>query len=207
MPLLLLFISSFWVGLSGALMPGPLLTVNIAEATRRGFWTGPILIVGHAIAELAVVLALALGLSALLASETAMTIIGLLGGVALVFMGSAMLYDIMRGKIKFDPDQPGTGSGLLVGKGITASLSNPYWFFWWATVGSAFLSDSLVHGWIGPVVFYFGHIMSDLVWYSFVSSMIAGGKKLLTGKPFYILLTICALFLLFIGFRFMVEAL
>jgi threonine/homoserine/homoserine lactone efflux protein len=206
MSLLALFLSSFWVGFSGALMPGPLLTVDIAESTRKGFWTGPILTGGHAIAELVVVIALAIGLSAILASDTAFTIIGLLGGTALILMGAAMLHDIIRKKISFDPDQPGSGSGLLVGKGITASLSNPYWFIWWATIGSGFLSKSLSHGAIGPVVFYFGHIMSDLVWYTFVSFMIASGKKLLAGKPYYVLITICALFLLFLGVKFIVDA-
>ena len=187
-------------------MPGPLLTVDIAESTRRGFWTGPIVTGGHAIAELFVVIALAFGLSTVLASKTALTIIGLLGGIALVLMGAAMLHDVIRKRISFDPDQPGASSGLLIGKGITASLSNPYWFVWWATVGSAFLSDSLSHGPVGPVVFYFGHIMSDLVWYTFVSFMIASGKKLLAGKPYYILIGICALFLLFIGVRFIIDA-
>jgi threonine/homoserine/homoserine lactone efflux protein len=206
MSLLALFLSSFWVGFSGALMPGPLLTVDIAESTRKGFWAGPILTGGHAIAELVVVIALAVGLSALLASEIALKIIGILGGLALVLMGGAMMHDIIRKKISFDPDQPGSSSGLLVGKGITASLSNPYWFVWWATVGSAFLSDSLVHGPVGPVVFYFGHIMSDLVWYTFVSFTIASGRRLLAGKPYYVLITICALFLLFIGARFIIEA-
>lgn len=207
MSLLALFFSSFWVGFSGALMPGPLLTVDIAESTRKGFWAGPILTGGHAVAELVVVIALAVGLSALLASETALKIIGILGGMALILMGGAMMYDIVRRKISFDPDRPGSSSGLLVGKGITASLSNPYWFVWWATVGSAFLSKSLAHGPAGPVVFYIGHIMSDLVWYTFVSFMISIGKKLLAGKPYYILISLCALFLLYIGVKFIVDAL
>ena len=202
----MLFITSFTVGLSGALMPGPLLTVNIAESTRKGFWTGPILIGGHAIAELAVVVALVFGLSEFLASETSIKVIGILGGAALILMGGMMLYDIIRKKISFDPDAPGTGSGLLVGKGITASLSNPYWFVWWATVGSAFLTKSFSHGMIGPVVFYVGHIMSDLVWYSFVSFMISIGRRLLTGKTYYILISCCALFLLYIGISFIVDS-
>lgn len=207
MSLLALLLTSFGVGLSGALMPGPLLTVDIAESTRRGFWTGPIVTGGHAIAELAVVILLALGLSELLASKTAFTVIGLLGGAALILMGAAMLHDIVRRKISFNPDQPGSSSGLLVGKGITASLSNPYWFVWWATVGSAFLSKSLSHGPAGPVVFYVGHIMSDLVWYSLVSFMISIGKKLLAGKPYYVLISLCALFLLYMGVRFIIDAL
>jgi len=206
MSLLGLFFMSFGVGLSGALMPGPLLTVDIAESTRRGFWTGPIVTVGHAIAELVLVILLAVGLSEVLASETAFTVIGLLGGIALVLMGGAMLYDIIRKRVVFDASRPGASSGLLIGKGITASLSNPYWFVWWATVGSAFLSKSLSHGPAGPVVFYVGHIMSDLVWYTLVSFLISIGKKLLAGKPYYILISLCALFLLYIGVKFIVDA-
>lgn len=208
MSLLALFLASFGVGFSGALMPGPLLTVNIVESTRKGFWAGPIVTGGHAVAEIAVVAALAFGLSEFLATALVFKIIGVAGGIALILMGAAMLYDIARKRISFDPDRPGSSSGLLVGKGITASLSNPYWFVWWATVGSAFLTRSLEHGRvIGPVVFYFGHILSDLVWYSFVSFMIAIGKKVLVGKPYLALISLCALFLLYIGVKFISDAL
>ena len=43
--------TSFIVALSGALMPGPLLTVTVGEAARRGFWAGPLIMVGHALLE------------------------------------------------------------------------------------------------------------------------------------------------------------
>ncbi len=51
-------VSSFVVALSGALMPGPLLTVTVGEATRRGFWAGPLIILGHGLLELTLVLLL-----------------------------------------------------------------------------------------------------------------------------------------------------
>lgn len=203
----MLFMQSFGVGFSGALMPGPLLTVNIAETTKKGFWTGPILIVGHALAEIAVVVALMFGLTEVMNSPKVVSFIGIAGGAALILMGGMMGSDILRKKITIDLNQSGSSSGLLIGKGITASLSNPYWFVWWATVGSAFLTKSFSHGPIGPVVFYFGHIMSDLVWYSLVSFLISIGKKLLVGKPYYILLSICALFLIYIGVTFIIDAL
>lgn len=187
-------------------MPGPLLTVNIVETTRKGFWSGPILVGGHAIAELALVVALIYGLAEFISSPKVLSIIGLAGGIALVLMGGAMMYDIIRGKISFAVDQPGSSSGLLIGKGITASLSNPYWFVWWATVGAAFLTKSFSHGPVGPVVFYFGHIMSDLVWYSLVSFLIAMGQKFMAGKPYYILISICGLFLIYIGVTFIIDA-
>ena len=207
MALVMLFLMSFGIGFSGAMMPGPLLTVNIAEATRRGFWTGPILIIGHAIAELVVVIALAVGLLQVINSEAAFKAIGLIGGLALILMGAMMFYDMYRGKLAFGGTQAARGSKLLIGKGITTSLSNPYWFVWWATVGSALLTKSLSHGFAGPTVFYIGHILSDLVWYSIVSFLISAGKKFLAGKPYYILLSLCALFLLYIGVTFIVDAL
>ena len=56
--LALIFGSSFVIALSGALMPGPLLTATIAESSRRGFIAGPLLIGGHAILEMALIGAL-----------------------------------------------------------------------------------------------------------------------------------------------------
>ena len=53
-----IFGGSFTLALSGVLMPGPLLTVTIAESARRGFWAGPLLMTGHSILELLIVLAI-----------------------------------------------------------------------------------------------------------------------------------------------------
>ena len=53
MELLAIFTTAFVVGFSGAMMPGPLLTVTIGESARRGFSAGPLLVLGHAVLELA----------------------------------------------------------------------------------------------------------------------------------------------------------
>jgi threonine/homoserine/homoserine lactone efflux protein len=47
-----IFFSSFIIALSGAMMPGPLLTATISESSQRGVFAGPLLIVGHGILEL-----------------------------------------------------------------------------------------------------------------------------------------------------------
>ena len=51
MELAALFFDSFIIGFSGALMPGPVLAVGIAETPKHGWQTGPVLIIGHAVAD------------------------------------------------------------------------------------------------------------------------------------------------------------
>ena len=61
--LLSVFVLGFITALSGAMMPGPLLTATISESTRRGFLAGPRLMVGHALLEAALLLLLLWGLA------------------------------------------------------------------------------------------------------------------------------------------------
>lgn len=206
MELITLFLTSFIVGFSGAMMPGPLLAVTIAETPRKGFRTGPILIGGHALAEIAVVVVLSLGLVALAENETVGRGIAIIGGAMLIFMGAGMIAQLFKKDIN-QSGESGSGkkSGRLILDGIITSLSNPYWFVWWATTGSAFLVKSLKFGAVGPTVFYFGHILSDLVWYSFVSFVIWKGRKFVTGIGYKILIGACALFLVYLGVSFIYD--
>ena len=206
MELFLLFFNSFMVGFSGALMPGPLLAVGIAETPRHGWQTGPVICVGHAVAEIFIVVALSLGLAALAQNSMVAAIIGIVGGTALIVMGVQMAWEIIRSKVNYEIVETDKGSShKLAGKGITATLSNPYWFVWWATTGLAFLVKSLKFGIIGPVVFYFGHILSDFVWYSVVSILIWAGKKIIMGRTLKVLIVACAIFLVYLGITFISD--
>ncbi|NOY87860.1 MAG: LysE family transporter [FCB group bacterium] len=206
MELFLIFFNSFVVGFSGAMMPGPLLAVGIAETPRHGWQTGPIISVGHAIAEIFVVVILSLGLVALAKNIVVASIIGIVGGVALILMGISMGYDIIKNKVNYNSfSEEKNSNHKLAGKGITATLSNPYWFVWWATTGLAFLVKSLKFGVVGPVVFYFGHILSDFVWYSGVTLLLWTGKKIIMGKGLKILIFVCALFLIYLGISFISD--
>jgi threonine/homoserine/homoserine lactone efflux protein len=203
MELLSLFLNSFVVGFSGAMMPGPLLAVDIANTPRHGWHTGPVLSIGHAIAEIGVVLVLALGVAALAQSMLIRQIIGVVGGAALILMGAMMAYDIIKNRVNYEVVATDSKSNhKLAGEGIMATLSNPFWFVWWATTGLAFVVKSSAFGWIGPVVFYFGHILSDFVWYTVVSVLLWTGRKLIMGVALRGLILACALFLLYLGGKF-----
>jgi len=131
-----IFGGSFTLALSGALMPGPLLTVTVAESARIGFRAGPLLMTGHAVLELLLVIAIVYGLGPFLKSPSVMGIIALLGGGMLLWMGVDMVRN--SSGLSLNRQERGThGKRRLhpVLVGILASLSNPYWTLWWATIG------------------------------------------------------------------------
>jgi len=206
MELAALFLNSFLIGFSGAIMPGPLLAVDIAETPRHGWKSGPVLCIGHAIAEIGVVVVLALGVAAVASSPVVARTIGVIGGVALLLMGGSMAYDTLKKRISYEAAAQKKQAGYkLAGKGITASLSNPYWFIWWVTIGLALLVKAQEFGIIGPIVFYFGHILSDFVWYTIVSVLLWKGRKLIMGTGLKVLILGCAVFLLYLGGQFIYD--
>ncbi len=85
-----IFASSFVIALSGALMPGPLLTATISESSRR-VSAGPLMIAGHAILELALVVALFLGLAPFFQMPAVFAVSALAGAVILIWMAAGML--------------------------------------------------------------------------------------------------------------------
>ncbi len=221
----------FWtalvVGFSGAMMPGPLLTVTIGESVRRGFMAGPLIVLGHAILEIVLVVLLVLGLAQWLASGQVHTVIALVGGAFLVYMGWTMTRDAWQGRVSLDLDAQGSagppasksadaavrdpanakaaGPGMHpVVAGILVSLSNPYFTFWWATVGLGFIITSIAFGTAGLVAFIIGHLLSDLIWYSLVSGAVAGGRRFMSQQVYRGVIAVCGVFLVGLGAYFFI---
>jgi threonine/homoserine/homoserine lactone efflux protein len=125
--LLLIFTTAFTVAFSGAMMPGPLLAITITETTRRGFWAGPRLMLGHAILEIGIVVVLASGLSILLEHDLVQPMIGLVGGTILIGLGLVTLLRLPRHAISEASSAVAVkGSGKTpILAGIVGSVSNP----------------------------------------------------------------------------------
>lgn len=204
MELAALFISSFLVGLSGALMPGPVMTVTIAHAMNRGHVAGPLVSLGHGIVEGSLVVGLALGLSRLFQMPLVSGLIGVIGGICLLYMGFGML----RAPAAVALSPTGEGSRGRIGPvaaGALASVSNPYWVLWWATVGAAYLLLAVRHGPLGIAAFYVGHFLADFGWLVVVGSAVTAGRKLLTPGLYKGILAVCGVFLLLLGAYFLVS--
>jgi len=213
-----LFATAFVVGLSGAMMPGPLLTVTIAESARRGWRAGPLLVLGHGLLEGILVLVLAVGFAAVLTRHGVTAAIAVLGGGFLVYMGYGMVRDAWYGRVELPtPAAQATGNpaslpvtregrGLHpVLAGILISLANPYWSLWWATVGLHYINMAARRGAGGLAVFFTGHVLADLAWYCVVAVAVAAGRHLFPAVVYRGVLVACGLFLVGLGMYFAVT--
>ena len=204
--IILIFTTSFVIGLSGAMMPGPLLALTIGQTARHGFWAGPLLTLGHGILELALVIALVLGLSQFIGGDLVTSIVGIAGGTVLVCMGLATVRQGWR-KVPIPVANPASiaQNRTLVLSGVLVSASNPYWLIWWATIGMTYLLWSLKLGVAGVASFFTGHILADLSWYALVAFIIATGKKAMSDTVYHWLLLVCGLALVVLGGYFIVS--
>ncbi|MCL4535373.1 MAG: LysE family translocator [Bacteroidetes bacterium] len=222
MEYLAFFSTAFVVGLSGALMPGPLTTVSFTESARRGWHASPIVVTGHGLAELVMVIALAVGLSRLLSQTLVVGAIGVLGGAFLVWMGVGMVRGVLDGSLRLGLSEassttgivPGNSGAVAVGRrtgllgtplvitGILISVSNPYWLMWWATVGAEFVTRSLQLGLLGIVAFFFGHILSDYSWNGLLGVIAHSGRKVLNDRIYGGIIAVCGAFVGLLGMYF-----
>ena len=204
-PLLSIFASSFIIALSGALMPGPLLTATVSESTKRGFIAGPMLILGHGILELGLVIGLLLGLAPYLEKDIVFGTIGIAGGVIMIWMAYGMFRSLPTLTISYEASE--SKQKNIVIDGILMSIANPYWILWWATIGLGYILHSMKFGIYGVAFFFTGHIMADLVWYATISAAIAKGRRFFSDKMYKGLIGFCALFLLFFAGYFFYSGL
>ena len=195
MALFTIFCTSFILALSGALMPGPLLTVTISESSRRGgMVVGPLMILGHSLLELALVIALGFGLAPILMRDDVFIFVSFCGGAVLLWMGTSMLRSLSALSLEIQPDN--AISKNLVLTGILLSAVNPYWLIWWTSIGLGYIMYSMKFGFMGVAAFFFGHILADLTWYWLVSIGVAKGKHFFSDNLYRRLIGGCAVFLL-----------
>lgn len=204
---------SFVVALTGAMAPGPLLTYTIVKSVRsrkRGYLMGIWIITGHALIEAAIILLLLAGFSIVLQKDIAVKIIGVTGGAVLVLFGLSIIRDLYRDKIPDEfndalldqktPDHQALAKRMVnnpVAGGALVSMSNPYWWVWWATIGFAFMMEFNVSfdNLSGFFAFFIGHEAGDLAWYAFISSLSFWGVRRLNRKVYYATLACCAVFM------------
>lgn len=204
--ILLLAITSLMVGFSGAIVPGPVFALTVSESAKIGFIAGPLIVAGHILIEAIVIAALILGLGPILKMEATVMTISFLGGIMLLWMGFRLFTSSYkkRAEFKCEENLPGKKYATTLG-GVILSVSNPYFFIWWATIGGSLLVRGMAIGLVGIIAFAIGHWASDLSWYSFVSLCVSKGREFMTGKTYRIIFLVCGGFLLVLGIIFLKD--
>ena len=199
--LTMLFIG-FSVGLTGALVPGPMLFATIETSLTRGWTSGPRVVSGHALVELLVFVLIVTGFSTL-ASHGVILWISIIGGAVLVIFG---VMTIMEGQTA----TLSGGSSVFkspFAAGVITSISHPYFWLWWLTAGAGLILMGLEVSLLAASIFLIGHLMADLGWYTVVSTAMSRGKTLMSEVMYQRILTGCGVFLIAFGVWFMTSQL
>ncbi len=199
MSLPLLFSTAFVVGLSGAMMPGPVTAVTIDHALKRGVGAAPLIAFGHGITEVVIVVLLVVGLGRMLEFPAVAGVIGIGGGAVLAWMGWGVIRSARSGEVSLSAEQQdGGGHGGVgpVGAGVLSTLANPYWFLWWVTVGAGYVALAQQHGLRGVLLFFGGHILSDLSWLLVLAAAMVGGKRWISDRIYAAVVAILGGFLI-----------
>ena len=203
------FLQSLLIGYSGAVMPGSLLTYTIDRSFRCGPKSGLIISGGHALLELLLVILILAGFGKYLGSAAVQIMVGLLGGVVLIFLGGGMIKDGISQNLNLDfsseTEQP---QGSLLFSGAFLSICNPYFLVWWAVVGLGLIMNAYKSfGLTGIILVYCGHILADISWYGLVSALVSKTKDFFNPRIYHSLIVVLGALLVIFGFGFFLNSL
>ena len=192
---------------SGALMPGPLFAANLLQGTKGGAKSGFMISVGHMLVELPLVMLIGVGISSLLNLPSFSTVVGLIGGSALILFGAFQMRDVTRSSFNVEAieDTKVQKRSLMLGVGLTGL--NPFFIVWWLTVGLGLVVQAVELGaLLGVFIMYLSHVWMDYAWLTGTAYLSARGKTLLKARGYRLLLAGLALLLVYFGVGFVARA-
>jgi len=181
------------VSISGVMIPGPMFAVAVARSYRSQF-VGLKIALGHAIVEVPLMLLIYFGFGRFFEKEPVQITLYLVGGAILVWMGINMFRK--RGSVVEKGKELRCRSVVA---GVVTSLLNPFFFLWWAAVGSMLIMKSLTFGFTGFALLITVHLLCDFGWLASLSVLVYRTKSLWGGKVQVGLLTACSLLLIGFG--------
>ena len=191
--LFLFLLSTFFISFSGVMMPGPIFAVTVTKGYTDKK-AGALIAFGHGVVEFPLMALIYFGFAQFFASNVTKMVIGLVGGLMLVYMGIEMF------KARSDTLE-GVGSikyGSFIA-GIITTGANPYFFLWWATIGAALIINANVFGVTGFLLFTITHWITDFLWDLVVSVTVFKSRSLWSERVHEIIFGLCSVVLIGVG--------
>ena len=181
--------------------PGPVTAAAIGMGARSRY-AGMLIAIGHGIVEFPLMILIVLGMGRILQLPTAQIAIGLAGGAFLLMMAIGMLRSLRS--VEMQETKVAKSAPMLAG--IILSATNPYFLFWWATVGLALATTATGMGIWAFALFAVVHWLCDFIWLGALSWASFKGTGLFGSRSQQIVLMICAVALFFFGLFFIYKA-
>jgi threonine/homoserine/homoserine lactone efflux protein len=213
-------ILGFTVGISAAIIPGPMTFAAIGASFKNGWRAGSSIFIGHALAELAIFIIVLVGASSFL-GKTSISYLSIVGGLVMLLLGLVMIkkaketskMNISASSPTFSSDPVSAKNSLptsnpfsgLVFAGIITSALNPFFVVWWLTAGSSMVLQEYLIGIFAVIAFIFGHWIADLAFLVALSLSFSRGKEMLSQRTHEIMVYLCGGFMTVFGLWFMIS--
>jgi len=181
--------------------PGPVTATAISMGARSRY-AGALIAIGHGIVEFPLMVLIVLGAGEILKLPAAQIIIGLAGGAFLLWMAVGMLKSLRS----VEQQETKVAKSAPMMAGIVLSAGNPYFLFWWATVGLALATTATGIGIWAFVLFAIVHWLCDFIWLNILSWASFKGTGLFGPHGQKIVLLVCGVALVFFGLFFIYNA-
>ena len=207
----------FLTGLSGALIPGPMLAYVVSDTLKKGALSGPLTVLGHISVEILLIAAFVLGLGLTSYFLQFKSLIYVMGGIALIVMSLLVIKGANGAKSWSKREETDmyqevrlrgakyTYNSSIFG-GVLFTAFNPSFIPWWVTIGYPLVLQGFE--WLaltGIVLVTVGHFLSDFAWYSFVSYSFSRGKNFFVGKRYEIIMLVITFFVIVLGVFFFIK--
>ncbi|MFL6496071.1 MAG: LysE family transporter [Nitrososphaera sp.] len=194
------------ISASAVLAPGPLFFANVFWGSQGNKWSGLKVAHGHAIIELPLIILLVGGLITLDAPRKYMSIIALLGGIAILGFAGFQIASNLRKRREYVVKHITNSKGPFIA-GLSFTLLNPFFMLWWFTAGLKLIADSAQFGLItGAMILFSFHIWMDYAWLALTAYLASRGARLLKSRYYRVLLFLLSALMIYYGISYLLQA-
>lgn len=191
------------ISLSGVMLPGPLFAANIFYGLKGGTKAGLKIAYGHTVVELPLVILLGIGAFSLTTIPEFRIYITIISAIGLFVFAGLQIRRVFQHNIDH-AIQPKHGPFFA---GIFLTGLNPFFIFWWLTIGFKLISESLIFwSFWGIGIMFLLHIWMDYVWLSSTALMSLRLAKILSNKHFKFVILVLSCVLVYFGITFLIDA-
>lgn len=190
------------ISLSGVMLPGPLFAANIFYGLKGGTKAGLKIAYGHTVVELPLVILLGIGAFSLTTIPEFRIYITIISAIGLFVFAGLQIRRVFQHNIDH-AIQPKHGPFFA---GIFLTGLNPFFIFWWLTIGFKLISESLIFwSFWGIGIMFLLHIWMDYVWLSSTALMSSRLAKILSNKHFKFVILVLSCVLVYFGITFLID--